>query len=173
MGIQGDRTFPSVGQQGPGEDRQPAPGTLLGWTVGSFAYLMHCVQLAAAEPREREPEPAPPQTDTHSASSRYFHAQITASSSPDSSLASESILSLPIGQNTRHSCQVPPPRTPLRYVPLTAAVALGKVPVDRKVEAIAHTCSPMPKNGRKRCNFEGKGRPPEGRSGKKQNRSGS
>lgn len=96
LGIQGDRTFQS-GAAGYGEAGQAALGTLLGWTVRSFAYLMHCVQLAAAEPRQREPEPAPPQTESHAASSRSLHAQITASFSPESSLASGPTISPPIG----------------------------------------------------------------------------
>lgn len=95
LGIQGDRTFQS-GAAGYGEAGQPALWILLGWTVRSFAYLMHCVQLAAAKPRQ-EPEPAPPQTVNHAASSRCLHAQMTASSSPESSLASEPTIPPPIG----------------------------------------------------------------------------
>lgn len=96
LGIQRDRTFP-----------RGAAGSRKGWTACPFdsagvdgwelAYLTHGVELAAEELWEWEPKPAPPQTETHAASSRYLHAQITASSSPGSSLASKPVISLPIG----------------------------------------------------------------------------
>lgn len=125
-----------------------------GLDAGSFAYLTHCVEFAAAEPREWEPEPAPPQTQTHTASSRCLHAQITASSSP-SPLASEPIISLPIGSSCCHSGRAPPPGTQLSKSH-TAAAALGKVPVGRNVEAVAHACSPEARC-RKESNFEDRG----------------
>lgn len=124
LGIQWDRTFQS-GAAGNGEAGQPVLWTLLGWTVRSFAYLMHCVQLAAAEPRQREPKPAPPQTESHSAQvgASMLRSPLLPHQSPHWRLSQQYPLLLDKVAATRSGTT---PGNPPRHVPTHCSSRSGK-----------------------------------------------